>query len=74
MFCLNSLISASFKFGQGFVDLHLALPICFGTLCGSNLGAHLNGYLSSNKIKFVFGVVFSYVALKFLASFCGIKI
>jgi uncharacterized membrane protein YfcA len=73
-FCLNSLISASFKLSQGFVDLQLALPICLGTLVGSNLGARLNGYLSSHIIKLVFGIVFSYVAAKFIASFLGIKI
>jgi uncharacterized membrane protein YfcA len=73
-FCLNSLISVLFKLNQGFVDLHLALPVCLGTLCGSYLGAHLNGYLSSNKIKLIFGLVFGCVAAKFIALFWGVRI
>jgi uncharacterized membrane protein YfcA len=73
-FCLNSLISASFKLAQGFVDLHLALPVCLGTLFGANLGARLNGRLSSYAIKLVFGIVFGYVAAKFIASFMGVRI
>jgi uncharacterized membrane protein YfcA len=73
-FCLNSFISASFKLVQGFVDLHLALPVCLGTLIGANLGARLNGQLESNAIKLIFGIVFAYVAIKFIASFWGIRI
>lgn len=73
-FCLNSLISASFKLAQGYVDLHLALPVCLGTLFGANLGARLNGLLASNVIKLVFGIIFGYVAANFIASFWGITI
>jgi uncharacterized membrane protein YfcA len=70
-FCLNSLISSSFKLAQGFVELSVALPVCLGTLVGANLGAVMNGRMSSGLIKFVFGIVFGYVALKFVASYAG---
>jgi uncharacterized membrane protein YfcA len=65
-FCLNALISAAFKLGQGYIDLGLALPACVGTLVGANLGALLNGRCSSAALKLVFGLVFAYVSLKFI--------
>ena len=68
-FCANALVSSSFKLAQGFIDLQVALPICAGTLVGANLGALLNKQFPSNTIKLIFGLVFSYVSLKFLISF-----
>lgn len=65
-FCLNALISAAFKLGQGYIDLGLALPACAGTLVGANLGALLSGCCSSAALKLVFGLVFAYVSLKFI--------
>ena len=68
-FSVNALISSGFKYGQGFIDLNIALPICLGTLLGANLGARLNKSLSSGALKLIFGLVFSYVSLKFILSF-----
>ncbi len=73
-FCLNSLISSIFKMAQGYVDFGLALPICMGTLAGANIGAVLNGRFSSWALKLLFGLVFAYVALKFILSFYGVRI
>ncbi|MFH1893958.1 MAG: sulfite exporter TauE/SafE family protein [Candidatus Zixiibacteriota bacterium] len=73
-FSVNALISSSFKYGQGFIDLTLALPICLGTLLGANLGAMLNKRASSNALKFIFGLVFLYVSLKFALSFFEMRI
>ena len=68
-FCANAFVSSSFKLAQGFIDLKVALPICAGTLMGSNLGALLNRRFPSNTVKLIFGLVFFYVSLKFLLSF-----
>ena len=65
-FCANALISSSFKLAQGFVDVGVALPICVGTLFGSNVGALLNKRFPNKTVKLIFGLVFSYVSLKFL--------
>jgi len=70
-FCFNAQISATFKAAQGYIDLQVALPICAGTLIGANLGALLNRRCSSAAIRILFGVVFAFVALKFIFSFCG---
>ena len=71
-FCFNALISATFKAAQGFIDLQVALPICVGTLIGSNLGALLNRRCSSAVVRVLFGLVFACVALKFILSFAGV--
>jgi uncharacterized membrane protein YfcA len=68
-FCANAFISSSFKLAQGFIDLDVALPICAGTLLGSNVGAILNRRFPSSTVKLIFGVVFSYVSLRFILSF-----
>jgi uncharacterized membrane protein YfcA len=72
-FCANALVSSSFKLAQGFIDLDVALPICVGTLLGSNLGAVLNRHFQSNTVKLMFGLVFCYVSLKFILSFFGVQ-
>jgi len=68
-FCVNSFISSSFKLVQGFIALDVALPICAGTLLGSNVGAILNKRFESRTVKLLFGVVFSFVSLRFILSF-----
>jgi uncharacterized membrane protein YfcA len=70
-FCLNAFISCIIKLAQGFIDLERALPVCLGTLFGANLGALLNGRFPSRALKLIFGLVFSFVALKFISSFLG---
>lgn len=67
-FCVNALISSAFKFAQGFIDLYVVLPICLGTLIGANLGAILNKRLASGTVKLIFGLVFTYISLKFILS------
>jgi len=68
-FCANAFISSSFKLAQGFIDPEVALPICVGTLVGANLGAMLNKRVPSRAVKLLFGLLFSYVSLKFILSF-----
>ncbi|UCG51464.1 MAG: sulfite exporter TauE/SafE family protein [Candidatus Latescibacterota bacterium] len=65
-FCLNAMISSSFKLAQGYIDLQAALPVCLATLVGANIGALLNGRFSQSTIKLVFGIAFSCIALKFI--------
>jgi uncharacterized membrane protein YfcA len=73
-FSVNALISSGLKYMQGFVDLNLALPVCLGTLFGANYGAMLNKRFPSRSLKFIFGLAFSYVSLKFLLLFFEVKI
>lgn len=73
-FCFNALISSAFKFAQGFIDPNVALPICVGTLIGANLGAILNKRLAPGFVKLGFGLVFSYISVKFILSSFAVTI
>ncbi len=73
-FSFNAAISSAFKAAQGYVVLDVALLLCLGTLIGAPLGAGLNRRFSSGTVKTIFGLVFLYVALKFLLSFLGVTI
>lgn len=73
-FSVNALISSGFKYWQGFIDLNVASAICLGTLLGANLGAMLNKRFSSRALRLVFGLVFTYVSLKFILSYMETRI
>ena len=68
-FSLNALVSSALKLSQGFVQINILIPLCIGTLIGSQLGATLNDRLSSPFLKILFGMVFVYIACKYLIVF-----
>jgi hypothetical protein len=68
-FCINALISASFKVAQGFVDPAVTIPVCVGTLIGANVGAWINKRSRSDVMKLAFGLLFVAVSFKFLWTF-----
>lgn len=68
-FSLNALVSSALKLSQGFVQINTLIPLCIGTLIGSRFGATLNGRFSSPFLKVLFGMVFVYVACKYLIVF-----
>lgn len=65
-FMINALVSSGFKGAQGFVDWGVAVPMCVGAVIGSTIGAQLNQRFPSSSLKVLFGVVFLYVAAKFI--------
>jgi uncharacterized membrane protein YfcA len=67
-FSFNALVSSALKLSQGFVQMPIVIPLSIGTLVGSQLGAILNDRLSSSFLKVLFGMVFIYVACKYLLS------
>jgi hypothetical protein len=68
-FSVNAFFSALLKFFQGFVYLPVALPICLGTLIGSNIGAVLNKRFPSSALKILFGIAFSCVSYQYILVF-----
>ena len=70
-FSVNAFLSSILKFFQGFIDVGVILPLCIGTLVGSNIGAILNKRLLSPVLKIMFGMVFTFVALKYVLLFFG---
>ena len=65
-FSLNALASSALKLSQGFAHMPILIPLCIGTFIGSQLGATLNGRFSASLLKVLFGMVFVYVACKYL--------
>ena len=72
-YTFTAAISSAFKLSQGYVVLHVALPLSLGTLAGANLGAILNRRSRSGVIQLAFGIVFLFVSLKFIISFFGVE-
>jgi len=68
-FSVNAFLSSIIKFFQGFIFLPAALPICLGTLFGSNIGALLNKRFPSPVLKILFGLAFSYVSYQYILIF-----
>jgi len=68
-FSVNAFFSSLLKLSQGFIDLSVALPICLGTLFGSNIGAVLNKHFPSPVLKILFGTTFSYVSYQYILIF-----
>ena len=70
-FCCNSAVSAGFKYAQGSVDPHFALPLSLGARAGANLGALINRCFPPPGLKLLFGLVFAAVSTRFLLAFAG---
>ncbi|MGD2036897.1 MAG: sulfite exporter TauE/SafE family protein [Desulfobacterales bacterium] len=70
-FSLNAFVSSLLKLFQGFVQINMLVPLCFGTLIGARIGAALNGKLNAPVLKILFGLVFIYVDSKYLMIFGG---
>lgn len=68
-FSLNALVSSALKLFQGFARLDVLIPLCIGTLLGSQFGATLNERFSPPFLKVLFGVCFFYVAVKYILLF-----
>jgi len=73
-FCVNALTSSAFKIFQGYAVILVALPLCIGTLIGSNVGASINERLAAPMLKVLFGMTFLYVSLKYIFLFFGVKL
>jgi uncharacterized membrane protein YfcA len=70
-FSLNAFVSSLLKLSQGFVQINMLVPLCFGTFIGARIGAALNGKLNAPVLKLLFGFLFIYVDSKYLMIFGG---
>jgi uncharacterized membrane protein YfcA len=70
-FSFNAFVSSLLKLSQGFVQIDMLVPLCFGTLIGARIGAALNGKLNAPVLKLLFGLLFIYVDSKYLMIFVG---
>ena len=67
-FAVNALFSALLKSAQGYIDFTIAVPVCLGTLAGSQIGAILNYRTPSAALRILFGLVFIGVSFRFILS------
>ncbi len=67
-FAVNALISSLLKSTQGYVDFTVAIPVCIGTLAGSQIGTIINHRTPSAALRILFGSVFTCVSIRFILS------
>ncbi|MFC1563489.1 sulfite exporter TauE/SafE family protein [candidate division KSB1 bacterium] len=68
-FSINAFLSSLIKLYQGYVNLEVVFPLCLGTLIGANLGARINKRTPPPLLKIIFGIVFCYIAFKYIILF-----
>ncbi|MEM2208984.1 MAG: sulfite exporter TauE/SafE family protein [Nitrososphaerota archaeon] len=71
-FISMAIISGTFKWYQGLVDILAAIALGIGTIIGAQFGARIVPKAPAWAIKLIFGLVFLYVSLKFI--FHGFRI
>jgi uncharacterized membrane protein YfcA len=69
-----ALVGAVFKIHQDVVNLPVAIVLGVGALVGAIYGAKLVARLKPNLLKTLFGVLFSYVSLKYILLYFDIHI
>ncbi len=67
-------IGSIIKLVQGFVSLGAGLILAFGTIAGAQVGAAIIKRFKPSTLKFIFGLYFLYVSLKFILGYFGIRI
>jgi uncharacterized membrane protein YfcA len=69
-----ALVGGLIKAAQGFVALVAGGLLGGGTIVGAQVGASIIKRFKPHTLKFIFGIYFLYVALKFVLSYFGIRI
>ncbi|MBN1613163.1 MAG: sulfite exporter TauE/SafE family protein [Deltaproteobacteria bacterium] len=69
-----ALIGAIFKFYQNVVNIPVAITLGIGALIGAIYGAKLVAKFKPAALKFLFGLLFLYVSLKYILIYFGIMI
>lgn len=63
-----AVVGGGIKLAQGFVDLPTGLVLAAGTIIGAQVGATIIKRIRPATLKFIFGIYFLYVAVKFITS------
>ena len=73
-FVWMALVGAAFKFYQNVVNVPVAITLGVGALIGAIYGAKLVAKFKPAVLKFLFGLLFLYVSLKYILIYFGIAI
>ncbi|ADP77916.1 protein of unknown function DUF81 [Methanothermus fervidus DSM 2088] len=69
-----ALVGAIYKIFQGVVNIPAAIALGIGAAIGAIYGAKLVAKFKSNVLKILFGLLFTYVSLKYILIYFGIVI
>jgi len=69
-----ALVGGLIKLVQGYVNLMAGLLLAAGTIVGAQVGARIIKRFKPYTLKFIFGIYFLYVSLKFITGYFGIRI
>lgn len=73
-FVWMALVGAAFKFYQNVVNIPVAVTLGVGALIGAIYGAKLVAKFKPAALKFIFGLLFLYVSLKYIFIYFGVSI
>jgi hypothetical protein len=73
-FVWMALVGAALKFYQNVVDVPVAVTLGVGALIGAIYGAKLVAKFKPAALKFIFGLLFLYVSLKYIFIYFGVTI
>jgi len=73
-FVWMALVGAGFKFYQNVVNVPVAVTLGVGALIGAIYGAKLVAKFKPAALKFLFGLLFLYVSLKYIFIYYGVAI
>lgn len=73
-FVWMALVGAAFKFYQNVVNVPVAITLGVGALIGAICGAKLVAKFKPAALKFLFGLLFLYVSLKYILIYFGVAI
>ncbi|MDD4873819.1 MAG: sulfite exporter TauE/SafE family protein [Dehalococcoidales bacterium] len=69
-----AIIGSGIKIAQGFCDIPAAIALGLGVAGGAIFGARLVSRFKPATLKLIFGVIFTYVSLKYILIYFGITI
>jgi uncharacterized membrane protein YfcA len=69
-----ALLGAGIKYYEGFVNIPAALTLGIGTAIGAAYGVKLMQKLKTAALKCTFGVIITYVSIKYILLYFGIRI
>ncbi|MCR4438720.1 MAG: sulfite exporter TauE/SafE family protein [bacterium] len=69
-----AVVGGGIKLLQGFVALGAGLLLAIGTVIGAQIGAAIIKKFKPTRLKFIFGLYFLYVSVKFVTAFLGVTI
>ena len=67
-------VGGGIKIAQGFADSGTAFLLGVGAIVGAQIGASIINKFKLSTLKFIFGIYFLYVSVKFIFAYFGVII